>query len=297
MVKHLRVCALLMGMSFIFGCAAKQGSQQTDVRNAQFHHTYEASFDKNQPQASLRLLRKAQSAIGVPYVRGGITPSGFDCSGFVSWAYKSVGVALPRTAREQSGIGRQIGKTEDMRAGDIVAFHHPRRGYHTGIYVGDGKFIHSPHRRTSVRITSLDDPYFNKNFLGARRVSFDGNENLMAQAENRLNDYTEEKTLRDLTTNKKRDVKNRRDVKSGKPGKATQLAVNNRAGKNAEKGDRSPVASSKKSASANVDTKSKPSKSRTATVERKKAKNSLADVGNGLKNITSQKIRQKAKKS
>ncbi|MDR0815949.1 MAG: C40 family peptidase [Desulfovibrio sp.] len=298
MVKHLRMCALLMWVSFIFGCAAKQGSQQADVRNAQFHHSYEAAFDKKQSQASLRLLRKAQSAIGVPYVRGGTTPGGFDCSGFVSWAYKSVGVALPRTAREQSGIGRQIGKIEDMRAGDIVAFRHPRRGYHTGIYVGDGKFIHSPHRRTTVRITSLDDPYFSKSFLGARRVSFNGNENLVAQAENRLNDYAEEKALRDLTTfNKKRDVKTRRNDKSGKPGKATQLAANDKSGKKAEKGNRSSVAASKKSASANADAKSKPSKSKTATVERKKTKNSLADVGNESKNIPSQKIRQKAKNS
>ena len=58
-----------------------------------------------------------------------------------------------------------------MEAGDIVAFRHPRRGYHTGIYVGDGKFIHSPRRGKTVEITSLNDPYFSSTFLGARRVS------------------------------------------------------------------------------------------------------------------------------
>lgn len=114
--------------------------------------------------------RARKTAIGTPYVRGGTSMSGFDCSGFVQWAYKSVGVSLPRTAREQSVLGTPI-DSDEMEAGDIVAFRHPRRGYHTGIYVGDGKFIHSPRRGKSVEITSLSDPYFSSTFLGARRVS------------------------------------------------------------------------------------------------------------------------------
>ena len=61
--------------------------------------------------------------------------------------------------------------SDEMEAGDIVAFRHPRRGYHTGIYIGDGKFIHSPRRGKSVEITSLSNPYFSSTFLGARRVS------------------------------------------------------------------------------------------------------------------------------
>ena len=91
-----------------------------------------------------QLLRAARSAIGTPYVVGGTSPGGFDCSGLVCWAYGNVGIKLPRTAREQSVVGTQIRDVEDMQAGDIVAFRHPKRGYHTGIYVGDGKFIHSP---------------------------------------------------------------------------------------------------------------------------------------------------------
>ena len=117
------------------------------------------------------LLSKAKDALGTPYVRGGTSLNGFDCSGFVQWAYKNVGIVLPRTAREQASFGVPV-ETEDMMAGDIVTFRHPRRGYHTGIYVGDGKFIHSPRPRTNVRIASLDDPYFSKTFTGARRVAF-----------------------------------------------------------------------------------------------------------------------------
>ena len=115
------------------------------------------------------LIARAKTAIGTPYVRGGTSRSGFDCSGFVQWAYRHVGVKLPRTAQEQSVLGTAI-DADEMEAGDIVAFKHPRRGYHTGIYIGDGKFIHSPRRGKRVEITSLDDPYFSSTFLGARRV-------------------------------------------------------------------------------------------------------------------------------
>ena len=201
MGKYLKLCVLALVCSMAFGCAQKT-SYKTDPYSTQaeqrFRRSYEAAFDNNEQQGSQQLLRKARSAIGTPYVPGGMSPGGFDCSGFVCWAYKSVGVNLPRTAREQSVVGKRINNVDDMQVGDIVAFRHPRRGYHTGIYVGDGKFIHSPHRRTTVRVNSLDDPYFKGTFLGARRVKMDGTENLVAEAETRLSDYAEEKAVRDI---------------------------------------------------------------------------------------------------
>ena len=201
MGKYLKLYVLALVCSMAFGCAQKT-SYKSDPYSTQaeqrFRRSYEAAFDNNEQQGNQQLLRKARSAIGTPYVPGGMSPGGFDCSGFVCWAYKSVGVNLPRTAREQSVVGKRINNVEDMQVGDIVAFRHPRRGYHTGIYVGDGKFIHSPHRRTTVRINSLDDPYFKGTFLGARRVKKDGSENLVAEAESRLSDYAEEKAVRDI---------------------------------------------------------------------------------------------------
>ncbi len=140
----------------------------------------------NLPESRRQLLRAAESAIGTPYVLGGMAPGGFDCSGLVCWAYGNVGVKLPRTAREQSVVGASVRRVEDMQAGDIVTFRHPKRGYHSGIYVGDGKFIHSPRRRSHVKINSLDDPYFHDTFLSARRVKIGSRENLLAQAEQRL---------------------------------------------------------------------------------------------------------------
>jgi hypothetical protein len=231
----------MLACMLAFGCASKSGSRDNGINTPhaeRFRRSYEAAFDSNQQESSQQLLRKARSAIGTPYVRGGTTPDGFDCSGFVCWTYKSVGVQLPRTAREQSVIGQRINNVDDMRAGDIVAFRHPRRGYHTGIYVGDGKFIHSPHKRTRVRINSLDDPYFKSTFLGARRVKVEGGETMIAQAESRLNDFAEERVVRELSRDKKkagktsaRDSKrddSRDDSRSKKKDKIVQVASNDK---------------------------------------------------------------------
>ena len=241
MGKCLKLCVLMLACMLAFGCASKNVSHDTGINTLhaeRFRRSYEAAFDSNQQESGQQLLRKARSAIGTPYVRGGTTPDGFDCSGFVCWTYKSVGVQLPRTAREQSVIGQRINNVDEMRAGDIVAFRHPRRGYHTGIYVGDGKFIHSPHKRTRVRINSLDDPYFKSTFLGARRVKVEGGETMIAQAESRLNDFAEERVVRELSRDKKKAGKtsargskrddSRDDNRSKKKDKIVQVASNDK---------------------------------------------------------------------
>ena len=204
---------LAMGLlALSAGCASHSGSgssgypeeswyaqRQRAAQEARFRRSYEAVFDESAEEGGPRqakAVQVARSAIGTPYVPGGRNPGGFDCSGLVQWAYKSVGINLPRTAREQSAVGKRITRVEDMRAGDIVAFHHPRRGYHTGIYVGDGKFVHSPRRWTRVRINSLDDPYFRTTFMGARRV--EGSDAFSAE-ELRMAAYAEEQAVREIS--------------------------------------------------------------------------------------------------
>jgi cell wall-associated NlpC family hydrolase len=88
MGSHLKLCALAIVCTLAFGCAKKNSADET-MRSEHFRHNYEAAFNKNQDQTSRKLLSRAKSAIGTPYVRGGTTPAGFDCSGFVSWAYKA----------------------------------------------------------------------------------------------------------------------------------------------------------------------------------------------------------------
>ena len=129
---------------------------------------------------------RAHSAIGTPYVPGGRNPGGFDCSGLVQWAYKGAGVTLPRTAQEQSRVGYAVTDRSKMRAGDIVSFRRRDGGYHTGIYLGGGRFIHAPRPNAKVRVESLDTDFFRKTFIGARRVDMGkGDPAALAQARER----------------------------------------------------------------------------------------------------------------
>lgn len=207
MRQALNLLTLFLISAVLLGCTArKQQDKDLLIRyRANVEDVLDRQEDARNRASGQSVVKTARSAIGTPYVRGGRNPGGFDCSGLVQWAYQSVGVKLPRTAREQSSIGQRIMRVEDMRAGDIVAFRHPRRGYHTGIYVGDGKFVHSPRRRSSVKISSLDDPYFNNTFLGARRVSMsaEDGQDLVAQAESRMAQYTEERAVRDMERSRK----------------------------------------------------------------------------------------------
>lgn len=148
--------------------------------------------DEGVPLSSLHLIERAKAALGTPYVTGGTGMDGFDCSGFVQWAYRDVGISLPRTAREQSAAGRPV-RSGSLMEGDIVAFSHPKRGYHTGIYIGEGKFIHSPGRGKSVSVATLSDPYFRSTFIGARRVNAPESD---AEAVRKLMALDERKTRR-----------------------------------------------------------------------------------------------------
>jgi cell wall-associated NlpC family hydrolase len=116
-------------------------------------------------------LSTAKAFTGLRYVRGGTDPnSGFDCSGFVQHVYaSSCGRNLPRTAHEQFAMGEAVDKSE-LQRGDLVFFK-GRQGWHVGIYTGDNQFIHSPNRRESVRVSSLDTPYYFRSYKGARRIS------------------------------------------------------------------------------------------------------------------------------
>ncbi|MEJ7931983.1 C40 family peptidase [Ramlibacter sp. AN1015] len=122
------------------------------------------------------LVVNAMGFLGVPYRRGGSSAdTGFDCSGFVRAIYEqSVGLVLPRRANEQAAATQVIDK-QDLEPGDLVFFNTMRRAFsHVGIYVGDGKFIHSPRAGAQVRVENMGGSYWSKRFDGARRVAIAG---------------------------------------------------------------------------------------------------------------------------
>jgi murein DD-endopeptidase MepM/ murein hydrolase activator NlpD len=136
---------------------------------------HEAVADAAAPDASgagaLAALAVARKYLGTPYRWGGEDPStGFDCSGIAQYAYKQVGVDLPRVAEDQFHVGSPVGR-DQLHAGDLVFFQ-DSSGYihHEGIYVGDGKFLHAPHTGDVVKISSLNESYYAGQFAGGRRV-------------------------------------------------------------------------------------------------------------------------------
>ena len=118
------------------------------------------------------LISTAVGLMGIPYLRGGNSAeTGFDCSGFVRYIYKeTIGLVLPRSADQQANSTQKIDRSE-LKPGDLVFFNTMKRTFsHVGIYLGEGKFIHSPRSGASVRIEDMRIPYWNVRFDGARRV-------------------------------------------------------------------------------------------------------------------------------
>ncbi len=116
------------------------------------------------------LLDKANSYLGVRYRYGAASRSATDCSGFTTQVFRSQGVKLPRTSREQSTRGQKVSKGE-LKAGDLVFFNtRGSRISHVGIYQGGGKFIHASSGKGRVMVSSLNEGYYQRRFAGARRV-------------------------------------------------------------------------------------------------------------------------------
>jgi cell wall-associated NlpC family hydrolase len=117
--------------------------------------------------ASGSVISYAEQFIGVPYVWGGTSPNGFDCSGFVQYVYAHFGVSIDRTSQAQFGDGVAVSQS-DLQPGDLVFFHDDGSGPgHVGMYIGGGNIIHAPHTGATVTIVPLS--YMN-GYCGARRV-------------------------------------------------------------------------------------------------------------------------------
>lgn len=120
------------------------------------------------------VMIEAEKYLGVPYVYGGTTPDGFDCSGFVQYVYKQLGYTLSRVADDQMDDGIAV-SYENLSPGDLVGFYSSPGGEsvgHIGIYAGGGQMIHAPHTGDVVKYSSIETDYYTSRFAGGRRIIF-----------------------------------------------------------------------------------------------------------------------------
>lgn len=126
------------------------------------------------------LQAEVDKVIGTPYLYGGTTTKGFDCSGFIQYVYEKVDIKLPRTTKMQAKEGEQVEK-KNLRSGDLVFFNTDGTGIsHAGIYMGDGLFSHSSASK-GVQISKLSEKYFANRYVTARQILTDEEYNEIAK--------------------------------------------------------------------------------------------------------------------
>ena len=160
-----RFASLAIALTLIT-VAPAQGAQETAAPA-----TDSSSLDRY-GTAAQDLVNQGMEYLGIRYRFGGSSPeTGLDCSGLVQNVFRNaLGLDLPRTAHEMARVGDKV-RAQDLQPGDLVFFNTMRRAFsHVGIYLGDGRFLHSPARGGEVRVEEMDKSYWAKRFNGARRL-------------------------------------------------------------------------------------------------------------------------------
>lgn len=158
----LRKLTLVLFFMAIAGCSTKQPLITPDNPVA-------TQFPASADEVSISAI----SLIGTPYVWGGNTPdSGFDCSGLIVYVYNNSGIKLPRTTSAMSSMKKPNVSRDSLKTGDLVFFATAggRKVSHAGIYVGDGRFVHAPSTGGVVRLNNLQEGYWSKRFVSAKRI-------------------------------------------------------------------------------------------------------------------------------
>jgi len=177
----------LLGISVaVAACSSMSGRPPVSDRSADVHDSAHEKRDADpdsprtetskRPQPGLargpesrrgqRVVDIARKHVGTPYQWSGSSPSGFDCSGLVRYVYAQVGVSLPHNATKQYRLGTPVSR-DRLEPGDLVFFDRLR---HNGIYVGNGRFIHSRQTGKRVSIARLDEEWYAAHWAGARRL-------------------------------------------------------------------------------------------------------------------------------
>jgi cell wall-associated NlpC family hydrolase len=166
MPSRLAICLFVIVAAAVLAAPAGQADTVSPLRGLELKSPAHFVPLRKPVRLSLtqRAVRIARKQLGVPYVYGGASPSGFDCSGLVSWVYSRLGVSLPHNAAALFGVGRPVSRWR-MRPGDLVFF----TGLgHVGLYIGRNRMIHAPQTGRTVEVQPLT--LRRGTIVGARRV-------------------------------------------------------------------------------------------------------------------------------
>lgn len=162
--------------SIIVGAVSNDGSEVYSLP-VDFKYDYEGNktvlstqFNTSSNPTINAILSMADSLKGTPYVWGGTTTRGFDCSGFVQYVYSKNGYSITRTTYTQWDNDGTFVSRSDLRPGDLVYFGSGNSPSHVGLYVGDGMMIHSPRTGDVIKYTTIESGYYNTRYLGAKRI-------------------------------------------------------------------------------------------------------------------------------
>jgi len=149
---------------FLLAFALMMGACSSNVEKPDYPTgRYDGSSNVGHTAAHIALQQ-----VGVPYQYGGQSPSGFDCSGLVQYAYQRAGKAVPRTTGQLWSSTRTV-ERNSMRPGDVLFFSISGKMSHVGLYLGDGRFVHAPSTGKTVSVESLASTYYANAFIKAGR--------------------------------------------------------------------------------------------------------------------------------
>lgn len=157
----LVMLAMLIANLAISGCAGSktqpQSSTRTNVNTSGVH------------SSAVRAAHLAEQQVGIPYLYGGATTKGFDCSGLIHYSYSSVGIQVARTT---TGLWRTLDPVSkgDLLAGDILFFDIEGKMSHVGLYLGRGKFVHAPATGRNVVVADLDSEFYRRALIRGGRT-------------------------------------------------------------------------------------------------------------------------------
>ena len=171
-MSRLLMFSLSIGLAAVTatGCASRSGAVPQPFPRPGPPRTAAGTAAPTRPADGYAITATALAYRGVPYVDGGETVDGFDCSGFTRYVFAQHGVMLPRLAADQYRAGAPI-DPDEVEAGDLVFFTTVAPGAsHVGLAIGGDEFVHAPSEHGEVRVERLGSRYWSQRYLGARRV-------------------------------------------------------------------------------------------------------------------------------